>query len=58
MRQERPEMSPLREVALAEGLPPPGPSEDPAGWFGKKVRNEVRRGLVNTKRVRTIDWAR
>ncbi|GAA5839118.1 hypothetical protein JCM11251_003681 [Rhodosporidiobolus azoricus] len=51
-RQEPPQFSPRRELALREGRRPPGSREDPQGWSspGKfRVRESVRRGVWKTK---------
>ncbi|KAK4048210.1 hypothetical protein OIV83_004915 [Microbotryomycetes sp. JL201] len=43
-RHAEPEMSAMRTVAAAQGLPTPGPDEDPSGWRGKQ-------GLLSNKRA-------
>ncbi|KAM0789361.1 hypothetical protein ACM66B_000192 [Microbotryomycetes sp. NB124-2] len=50
-RHAEPEQSAMRTVAVAQGLPTPGPDEDPSGWRGKKARQAVRKGLLTSKRA-------
>ncbi|KAK4057302.1 hypothetical protein OIO90_001799 [Microbotryomycetes sp. JL221] len=44
-RHSEPEMSAMRTVAVAQGLPTPGPTEDPSGWKGKRARQQIKKGL-------------